>query len=104
MTASKIFAAAAFSLLAVAGAHADVYDNIPNFPGTSQVSRADVSAGAYTTARSNDPYREGGTASMQPSTTSTVDRASVREQAIAAARAKNQTVQSSSYVNSRSPS
>ncbi|MDB5879326.1 MAG: hypothetical protein JWQ41_2740 [Variovorax sp.] len=104
MTASKILAAAAFSLLAVAGAHADVYDNIPNFPGTSQVSRAEVSAGAYTAARSADPYREGATASMQPSRTSTVDRASVREQAVAAAHAKNQTVQASSYVNSRAPS
>lgn len=104
MTASKILAAAAFSLLSVAGAHADVYDNIPNFPGTSEVSRADASAGAYTAARSADPYREGATASMQPSRTSTVDRASVREQAIAAAHAKNQTVQASSYVNSRAPS
>ena len=104
MTASKILAAAAFSLLAVAGAHADVYDNIPNFPGTSQVARAEVSAGAYDAARSSDPYREGATVSMQPSRNSTVDRASVREQAIAAAHAKNQTVQASSYVNSRAPS
>ena len=68
MTASKIFAAAAFSLLAVAGAHADSYDDIPNFPAGSQLSRADVSAGAYAAARSNDPYREGSTASMQPAT------------------------------------
>ena len=104
MTASKILAAAAFSLLAVAGAHADAYDNIPNFPGTSQLSRAVVSAGAYEAARSSDPYREGATVSMAPSRTSTVDRAAIREQAIAAAHAKNQTVQASSYVNSRAPS
>ena len=104
MTASKILAAAAFSLLAAAGAHADSYDNIANFPATSQTSRADTHAGAYAAARSSDPYREGATASMQPSRTSTVDRATIREQALAAARAKNQTVQSSSYVNSRAPS
>ncbi len=101
MTASKILAAAAFSLLAVAGAHADVYDNLPTFPGPSQVSRAEVSAGAYAAARSADPYREGATASMEPSRTSAVDRAIVREQAIAAAHAKNPTGQSSASVNSR---
>lgn len=104
MTASKILAAAAFSVLAVTGAQADVYDNIPNFPGASQVSRAEVNAGAYAAARNGDPYREGATAAAQPATGSAVDRASVREQAIAAARARNQTVQSSSYVNSRAPS
>lgn len=103
MIAFKILAAAVFSALAVAGAHADVYDYMPNFSSTSQVARAEVSAGAYTAARSSDPYREGSTVSMQPSTTSTVDRASVREQAIAAAHAKNQTVQASSYVNSHAP-
>lgn len=103
MTPSKILVSTAFSLLAVAGAHADVYDYVPHVPETSQVSRSEVRAGAYIAARNSEPCRVGSTPSMQPSTPSTVDRGAVRKQAVFAAHVKNQTVQASSYVNSRAP-
>ncbi|VTU14287.1 hypothetical protein SRS16CHR_01017 [Variovorax sp. SRS16] len=83
MKTSKIIAAAALSLLAVAGAQAETYEGV--HPLVSANSRAEVSSQAVIAAHSADPYAEGASAGVAPVLASNVDRATIRSQAVAAA-------------------
>ena len=82
MNASKILAAAALSLLAAAGAHAETYDGV--HPVTSSVSRAEVASKAVAAARAGNVYSDVAGAGAQ-AFTSTADRAAIRAEAVAKA-------------------
>lgn len=103
MKTAQIIATAALTLLAAAGAHADVYDYVPNVPTTSQVSRSEVSSQAMAAAHGADGYRQSAMSGVVPARTSAQDRAAVRVGALAAAHAPYQSLQTSSFVNSRVP-
>ncbi|MGF6527282.1 alpha/beta hydrolase [Variovorax sp. PvP013] len=103
MKTTQIIATAAFALLAAAGAHADVYDYVPNVPTTSVVSRSETSAQAVAAAHGADIYRQSAMSGVVPTRTSAQDRAAVRVGAVAAAHAPYQNMQPSSFVNSRMP-
>lgn len=103
MKTAQIIATAALTLLAAAGAHADVYDYVPNVPTTSQVSRAEVSSQAMAAAHGADGYRQSAMSGVMPARTSAQDRTAVRSGALAAAHAPYQSLQTSSFVNSRVP-
>ncbi|RSZ41048.1 MULTISPECIES: alpha/beta hydrolase [unclassified Variovorax] len=79
--ASSAFAAA-FALLGAAAAHAEAYDGVHAI--TSSASRADVNAEAVAAVREGNPYSDT-TAEGAVAFKSTLDRATVREQAVAAA-------------------
>ena len=83
MKSSKYIAAAALSLLAVAGAHAETYDGV--HPLVSANSRAEVVAGAVVAAHSANPYAEGVSSRVAPLLTASTDRAGVRAEAVVAA-------------------
>ena len=100
MKTSKILAAAALSLLAAAGAHAEIYDGVHAL--TSANSRAEVTAQAAVAARSANPYAEGYSSGVT-TIASTRDRSSVREEAVAAAHAPNQNVRRESFAGSVIP-
>jgi len=103
MKTSNILAAAALSLLAVAGAHAETYEGVLTQTGT--LSRADVNAQAIVAARSANPYATGATsARVAPALTASVDRSTVRAEAYARAHAPNQNVRVESFANSKVPS
>jgi hypothetical protein len=78
MNASKIIAAAALSLLAAAGAHAETYDGVHTL--TSSASRSEVAGQAVVAARAGNTYGDG--ASAQPFT-STASRSAVHADAVA---------------------
>jgi hypothetical protein len=83
MKTSKFIAAAAFSVLAAAGAaHAETYEGV--HPLTTANSRADISTEARVAARSGNPYGEGSAAGVT-AVASTADRSTVRAQAVATA-------------------
>jgi hypothetical protein len=82
MNASKILAAAALSLVAAAGAHAETYDGVHVV--NSSVSRAEVAPQAAAAARAGNEYSDASSAGAQ-AFTSTADRASVRAEAVAKA-------------------
>lgn len=82
MNASKILAAAALSLLAAAGAHAETYDGVHTVNST--VSRAEVASQGVTAAHAGNVYADGATAGAQPFT-STANRAVVQAEAVAKA-------------------
>jgi hypothetical protein len=103
MKNSKIIAAAALTLLAAAGAHADAYNYVSNIPTTSVYSRSEVNAQAVIAAHGADVYRDSALQNVQPAFVSSVDRDAVRAGAIAAARAPYQNMQLSSFVNSEIP-
>jgi len=103
MKTSHILAAAALSLLAVAGAHAETYEGVLKQTGT--YSRADVNAQAVVAARSANPYATGASSyRIAPVLTASVDRSTVRAEAYARAHAPNQNVRVESFVNSKVPS
>lgn len=79
----KIVAAAAFSLLAALGAHAESYEGV--LPPVSVNSRAAVRAEAVTSAHSDNPYSEGAMSHVAALPASPADRSGVRRDAIAAA-------------------
>ena len=80
MNASKVLAAAALSLLAVAGAHAETYEGVLTV--NSGVSRAEVAPQAVAAARAGNEYGDGATAQAF---TSTADRATIQAEAVAKA-------------------
>jgi hypothetical protein len=82
MKASKLIAAAALSLLAVAGAQAETYEGV--HPLTSGASRSDVAAQAAEAARAGNLYADGASAGVQRFE-STADRAKVYAEAVAKA-------------------
>jgi hypothetical protein len=103
MKTAQIIATTALALLAAAGAHADVYDYVPNVPATSVVSRSETQAQAVAAAHGTDIYRQSAMSGVVPTRTSAQDRAAVRVGAVAAAHAPYQNMQPSSFVNSRLP-
>ena len=82
MNASKVLAAAALSLLAAAGAHAETYDGVHTVNST--LSRAEVASQAVAAARAGNEYGEAASAGAQRFT-STADRAVVQAEAVAKA-------------------
>ncbi|MDM0011317.1 alpha/beta hydrolase [Variovorax sp. J22P168] len=101
MNTSKIIAAAALSLVAAAGAHAEVYDGVHAL--TSAASRAEVSAQASVAARGANPYADGYGQGVT-TVASVRDRSAVRAEAVAAAHAPNQNVRRESFAGSVIPS
>ena len=87
MNTRNILAAAALSLLAAAGAHAETYDGVLTV--NTVASRADVDAQARATARAGDVFSEASFAGVTPALTASADRATVRNQAVLAARQGN---------------
>lgn len=79
---SKILAAAAFSLLAVAGAQAETYDGV--HPMTSGATRAQMAPQAAAAARAGNEYADGASAGAQ-SFNSTASRSTVQAEAVAKA-------------------
>jgi hypothetical protein len=82
MNASKILAAAALSLLAAAGAHAETYDGVHVV--NSSISRAEVAPQAVAAARAGNEYSDAASAGAQ-AFTSTANRATVQAEAVAKA-------------------
>jgi hypothetical protein len=77
--------AIAFALLGAAGAaRAETYDGVHSI--ASAASRTDVRAEAVAAAHSDNPYAEAASSGTAPMAASTVDRATVRAAAGAAAR------------------
>ena len=101
MKTSHLIAAASLSLLAAAGAHAEIYDGVHAL--SSANSRAEVSAQAAAAARSANPYAEG-YGNGVTTIASARDRATVRAEAVAAAHAPNQNVRRESFAGSVIPS
>ena len=100
MKTPKIIAAAALSLLAAAGAHAETYEGVHQV--VSANSRADVLAQAFATAHAaNQNVTNGSRVLASP--VSSVDRATVRAEAVATAHAPNQNLDSKAFVNSVVP-
>ena len=77
MNASKVLAAAALSLLAAAGAHAETYEGVLTV--NSGVSRAEVASQAVAAARAGNEYGDGAAAQAF---TSTADRATIQAEAV----------------------
>ncbi len=83
MNSSKLLAAAAFSVLAVAGvAHAETYEGV--HPLTTGNNRAAMNAEAQVAARSGNAYGEGSSAGVTKMA-STADRTAMRAPAVATA-------------------
>jgi hypothetical protein len=101
MKTSNILAAAALSLLAAAGAHAETYEGVQ--PLTSGYSRADVAPQAVAAAREGNAYSEVASAGVAPVLASATDRAAVRSEAVAAAHAPGQNLRRESFVGSVIP-
>ena len=102
MKTSKIIAAAALSILAAAGAHAETYEGVHQL--TSANSRADVAAEAVVAARSSNVNADIESSRSAQLVASTVDRATVRAEAVAAAHAPNQNLRSEAFAGSVVPS
>ncbi|MBT2324356.1 helicase SNF2 [Variovorax paradoxus] len=86
-TTSRFIAAAALSLIAVAGAQAETYEGV--HPRVSANSRADVRAEAVLAARSDNPYAEAVSSRVAPALFASAERANVRKNAVAAAHSAN---------------
>ena len=87
MKTSKILAAAALSLLAVAGAQAETYDGVHSISSTH--SRTELKEQAVAAARSENPYAEGASSRVAPAMSGAVARAAIRSDAVAAAHSAN---------------
>lgn len=101
MKTSRLLAAAALSMLAAVGAHAETYDGV--HPLTTENNRADVNAQAVVAAHSPDPYADGYSAGVAPALSASADRAKVRAEAVAAAHAPNQNLRREAYAGSVIP-
>jgi hypothetical protein len=103
MKTSKIISAAALALLAAMGAaHAEEYDGV--HPLTNGRTRAEVSAEAVAAARAGDTYGDASYAGVtQVAGNGSVDRATVRAQAVATAHDPLQNLDRKAFVNSTIP-
>jgi hypothetical protein len=101
MKTSNLLAAAALSLLAVAGAHAETYDGV--HAPVSANSRAQVQAEAVVAAHSDNPYADGYDAGPATIVAGGRDRATVRAEAVAHAHRPNQTTRREAFANSVIP-
>lgn len=100
MKTSKIIAAAALSLLAVAGANAETYDGV--HPLTTANSRAEVQGGAVAAARAGNAYGDAANAGVE-TVASTANRATVREEAVAAAHNPLQSLDRRAFYRDQVP-
>ncbi|RZI67526.1 alpha/beta hydrolase [Variovorax guangxiensis] len=100
MKTAQLFAAAALSMLAVAGAHAETYDGVQQVHSLN--SRANVETQAVATAHAPNQNVTNGSR-VTPALTTSASRASVAEQAVAAAHAANQNLDRKAFVNSTIP-
>lgn len=100
MKTAQLFAAAALSMLAVAGAHAETYDGVQQVNALN--SRSNVEAQAVATAHAANQNVTNGSR-VTPALTTSTSRASVAEQAVAAAHAANQNLDRKAFVNSTIP-
>ncbi|HEX7865643.1 MAG TPA: alpha/beta hydrolase [Variovorax sp.] len=100
MKTPNIVAAAVLSLLAASGAQAQGFE--PVQPLKAVTSRSDVVTGADAAARDGNVYGDVVAAPLI-SRPSSLDRASVRAQAVAAAHAPNQNLDRRAFVNSEVP-
>lgn len=98
MKTSKILAAAALSLLATVGAHAETYQGVEQ--PVSALNRSNVEAEAVRTASAPNQNVTRGSRGADPFT-AVADPAAVRAQAVATANAPDQNVSGGSRVNSR---
>ena len=98
MNTSKIIAAAALSILAAAGAHAETYEGVSQ--PVSALSRADVNAEAVRTASAKDQNVTRGSRGAETVAVSK-DRSLVVAEAIRTASAPDQNVSSGSRVDSK---
>jgi cellobiose-specific phosphotransferase system component IIB len=101
MKTAKIITAAALSLLAAAGAHAETYEGVQ--PLTSANSRADVTIEAVATARSGNVNADVASSMVVPPVAYSKNRAVVRAEAVAEAHAPNQNLDRAAFVNSTIP-
>ncbi|MET3493557.1 alpha/beta hydrolase [Variovorax boronicumulans] len=102
MKTSNILAAAALSLLAAAGAHAETYEGVQ--PLTSGYSRAEVAPQAVAAARAGNVYGDGVSSAVAPALVASTDRAIVRSEAVAAAHAPGQNLRREAFAGSVVPS
>jgi hypothetical protein len=102
MKTSNILAAAALSLLAAAGAHAETYEGVQ--PLTSGYSRADVAPQAAAAAREGNVYSDAASSTVAPTLAASADRAAVRNEAVAAAHAPGQNLRREACAGSVVPS
>jgi uncharacterized protein (DUF2141 family) len=100
MNTRNILAAAALSLLAAAGAHAETYDGVLTV--NTVASRSAVQGQAVAAARAGDSFGEGYAAGVQTVNT-TADRGAVRNQAVATAHDPLQTLNAKSYYRDQIP-
>lgn len=101
MKTSKIITAAALSLMAAAGAHAETYEGVQ--APVSTYSRAEVNAQATEAARAANPYADGAAAGVAPVVASVRDRSAVAAEAVAAAHDGTQSLDRKAFVNSVIP-
>jgi hypothetical protein len=101
MKTSNILAAAALSLLAVAGAHAETYEGVQ--PLATGYSRADVAPQATAAARAGNEYSDAASSTVAPALTASADRATIRGEAVAAAHAPGQNLRRESFAGSVIP-
>jgi len=101
-TSSKIIAAAAVALFAVAGAaQAETYEGVQQITN-STVSRAEVRAEAVQAAKAGNVYGDVTYGANEPFV-STASRSAVRAQAVAAAHDPLQNLDRKAFVNSEVP-
>lgn len=102
MNSTKILAAAALSLLAAAGAHAETYEGVHQLTSNT-VSRADVRVEARNAIRNVALHGEAVALQGAPVLPTPADRATVRAQAVAAAHAPNQNLRAEAFAGSTVP-
>lgn len=100
MKTSKTIAVAALSLLAIASASAETYDGV--HPLTTAKSRSEVQSSAVAAARAGNAYGDAADAGVQ-TVVSTTDRATVREQAVAAAHNPLQSLDRRAFYRDQVP-
>lgn len=102
MKTSKFIAAAALTLLAAAGAHAETYQGV--LAPVSANSRAQVNVEAVAAAQNGNLFGEAASAGVTPALTAVADRGAVHAEAVATAHAPNQNLDRKAFVNSVVPS
>jgi hypothetical protein len=102
MTASKLLSAIAVALAAIScGVHAETYDGVHTVH--SVASRADVNSQAVAAAHSANPYADGASSGTQVIASSTTDRTTMHQQAVATAHDPLQSLDRRSYYRDQVP-
>ena len=100
-TVLRFLSVSAVALIGVAAVHAETYEGVHQI--TSERSRADVSAEATVAARAGNAYGDAVSSTVAPMLASSVDRSTVRAQAVAAAHDPLQNLDRKAFVNSVIP-